>query len=94
MEVEESSRDVVRKPCTTPGGAETHPPGPSGTLLVVDEHRELAFQDVERIRVLLVDVRVRSGRALSNHDSVTQSCSKAALSTIRPPKSDSPSPAR
>ena len=47
-------------------------------LLVVDQNCEPALEDVERIRVLPVEVRARSvARGIGNSDSVMQSCSKS-----------------
>ena len=52
--------DVVLKPCTTSGGAEAKAFGREQLFLVHDQNCEPALEDVERIRVLPVEVRARS----------------------------------
>ena len=46
------------------GGAQTHAPWRQHLLLVVDKDCEPAFEDVERIRVLPVEVRICSGTSV------------------------------
>ena len=44
--------------CTTPGGAATKEPAPSQALLVAEQELGLALEDVERVHVVVVGVRV------------------------------------